>query len=86
MRFWNDLKTWKKGAILGAIWPIIVGFIPFPEIKSLYFIGIIIQLPGYIAGKLGFHWYSAFVVSPLIGALIGGVIGFLYQEVKESWG
>jgi hypothetical protein len=80
------MKVWMKGAIVGGIWPIIVGFIPFPEIKSLYFIGIIIQLPGYIAGKLGFYWYSTFVVSPLIGALIGGGIGYLYQKFKESKG
>ena len=89
------MKTWQKGAILGALWGLVsaVGFLlqltkPITQINKTY---DILLLPGSIAARVILGPAVGLIivypiVSILIGILIGSVIGYLYQKLKESKG
>jgi len=86
------MKMWQKGAIVGGVWGLISVPLmlkcapafaqPFKLIEILFLpasfsartilgpaVGLIILYP---------------IVSIIVGILIGGIIGFLYQKLKES--
>jgi branched-subunit amino acid ABC-type transport system permease component len=68
MRFWSNLKTWQKGAIIGAVWGIVSGIVWFilsfaltighaPVNELTLIIGKTIFLPGYLTFILNI-WIS----------------------------
>lgn len=81
------MKAWKKGAIVGAVWGL-VSIAPYSKIditeviwmKSLY---AIFGFPTDLAIKLGFRFYLIFIGAPLIGILIGALLGYLYDLLKK---
>ena len=78
----GKMRAWIKGAILGFIWSIL-GFkiATMSFIKPVWF-KIITGFPNFIAVKLGFGWWLVFVGGPLVGIVLGALLGFLYEWYK----
>ena len=80
------MKTWMKGAILGFIWSLLIflnniyKFVVFYE--ELSWINYLIALPLYIARELGFGFVLGFIGVPLVGIVLGALLGFLYEWYK----
>ena len=80
------MKTWKKGAIIGAVWGLVADIIYMtssiaPTQILLKFIVSILVLPlrlTVLFGKIGFPgFYYVFLYSIFIGAILGGIAGKL---------
>lgn len=74
----------KLGVFLGVIWGTVPMFISFFKFERLYPFNIVIQFPGYLAVKLGFGFELAFIAAPLIGILLGTMLGVTYYILKEG--
>ena len=84
------MKGWQKGAVLGFMWSLLVLFIDdwkyteFLSEERFRPLGIIIAFPFFVARKLGFYYESIFIGGPLIGIIIGSVLGYVYDSRKED--
>ena len=76
------MRAWIKGVIIGAflgfIWSIIGMIVEIPY-ENFVWVEYIIGFPIYIAGKLGFGFVLGFIGAPLVGIVLGALIGFLYE-------
>lgn len=77
------MKGWQKGAILGILWGA-SGFIIEILYGRISILEYIYGIPGYFALLLGFRFYGIVVGAILIGFLIGVIIGYLYDFIKEG--
>jgi CHASE2 domain-containing sensor protein len=88
----EEMKGWKKRAIVGAFlgfsWSIIGFIISTMPFKKPVWFKILIAFPNFIAVNLGFGSYFIFVGGPLVGivlgVLIGSIIGFTIEKYKQK--
>lgn len=75
------MKIWMKGAIIGGIWGLL-SIIPYSYISAfdpLYkkILLILIGFPTFIALSMNFHFILVFIGAPMVGIVIGTIIGYL---------
>ncbi len=78
------MKIWMKGAIIGGIWGLL-SIIPYSYISAfdpLYkkILLTLIGFPTFIALSMHFHFILIFVGAPIVGIIIGAIIGYLIGE------
>lgn len=96
MRFWSNLKTWKKGAIIGGIWGLVsvigFGFASYylnPTIAKIIFFpswfirDVLYGSPIPLIYVIYIAWPIGLLVILLVGAFIGAGLGFLSEKSRE---
>ena len=78
------MKIWQKGAIIGGIWGLL-SIIPYSNISNFdpmdkRILLTLIGFPTYIASIMQFHFIFVFIGSPIIGVIIGTIIGYLIEK------
>jgi hypothetical protein len=81
------MKTWKKGAIIGGVWGLL-SIIPYSYIsnfesfdKKILF--ILVGFPTFISVNMNIHFLYVFIGSPIIGIIIGTIIGYIIEKRKK---
>ena len=81
----TKMKTWKKGAIIGALYglsldiSIAVNNEISHLIEPLY---VPLLLTTDVGVSLGFSWYLVFLWYPIVGSLIGIALEFLFEKIR----
>jgi len=75
------MKGWQKGAIGGMLWGA-SGYIIEILYGRISVLEYIYGIPMYLALLLGFRFYGIVIGAILIGLLVGGITGYLYDFIK----
>ncbi|KAF5412143.1 MAG: hypothetical protein C5S38_08685 [Candidatus Methanophagaceae archaeon] len=80
------MKKWKIGTVVGAVW----GLISLITLSGGSWLNPLIRytfgLPTTLAFLIADIWHSyivLFLLAPIIGVLIGAIIGYLFDENRR---
>ena len=96
-KFWNKLKYWQKGGLIGVTFGIILIFLAFnvhqkefPILIDILFNEIALHPLDLASHIIEFYCcytsgciLNAIIVALVMYSLIGIVIGFFYQQIKK---